>query len=77
VEIHEKIEFIRQQKQITKTQIAKKCSKTPAWYTNISKGKTKIDVDTLERIADALEIDIKMLFDKELNDALNKCKALL
>ncbi|GIO24281.1 helix-turn-helix domain-containing protein [Oceanobacillus sp. J11TS1] len=77
MQIHEKIEFIRQQKKITKTQIAEICSKTPAWYTNISNGKTKIDVDTLEKIADALDIDVKMLFDKELNDALNKCKEFL
>lgn len=77
MEIHEKIEFIRQQKGVTKTHIAQKCSKTPAWYTNVSKGKTKIDVQTLELIANSLDIDVKMLFDKELNDALNKCKEFL
>lgn len=66
--INEKIEKIRERKGVTKTHIAKKCGHTPAWYTDIVKGR-RIKVDTLQKIADALEVDIKIFFDDKLSDS--------
>lgn len=69
--IHEKIELIRQRKGVTKTHIANKCNKTSAWYTGISQGKSRIDVETLQQIADALEVDVRIFFDDDLSVTLN------
>lgn len=60
--INEKIEQIRQRKGITKKYIAEKCGHTPAWYTDIVKGRS-LKVETLQKIADALEVDIRTFFD--------------
>lgn len=64
--INEKIEQIRKSKGITKKHIAEKCGHTPAWYTDILKGRS-IKVDTLQKIADALEVDIIVFFEENLS----------
>ena len=64
--INEKIEHIRQRKGVTKKHIAEKCGHTPAWYTDIVKGRP-IKVDTLQKIADALEVDIRIFFEENLS----------
>ena len=64
--INEKIEQIRKSKGITKKHIAEKCGHTPAWYTDILKGRS-IKVDTLQKIADALEVDIIVFFEEKLS----------
>ena len=71
MKVHEKIEEIRKSKGVTKTHIAKKCNKTVAWYYGISKGKRTLNVQTLQEIANALEVDVKNFFDNELSDSLN------
>ena len=72
--IHEKIELIRKRKGITKTHIANRCNKTSAWYTGVSQGRTRIDVETLELIADALDVDVRIFFGNELSESLKKGK---
>lgn len=67
--INEKVEQIRQKKGITKKHIAEKCGHSPAWYTDILKGRP-IKVDTLEKIADALEVDIRIFFENNLSETL-------
>lgn len=62
IAVHLKIEEIRTRKGVTKTHIARKCSKTTAWYHGISVGRRKLNVDTLQEIANALEVDIKDFF---------------
>lgn len=69
--IHERIEAIRIRKGVTKTHIAKSCGRSIGWYHGISTGRRKPSVDYLEKIADALEVDVKVFFDKELSDTLN------
>lgn len=77
MKIHEKIELLRQRKGVTKTHIANKCNKTSAWYTGISKGRSKIDVETLQQIADALEVDVRVFFEDNLSVSLkNKKQAI-
>lgn len=70
LEVYERIEIIRNRKGVTKTHIANKCGKTPAWYTRVSKGKTKLDVDNLQDIANALEVDVRIFFDNKLSVTL-------
>ncbi len=64
--INEKVEQIRISKGVTKKHIAEKCGHTPAWYTDIVKGRS-IKVDTLQKVADALDVDIRIFFEKELS----------
>lgn len=74
--VHEKIEEIRKEKGVTKTIIAEKCNKTVAWYHGISTGKRKANVDSLQEIADALEVDVRDFFESELSD-LHKNKEVI
>jgi transcriptional regulator with XRE-family HTH domain len=70
--VYKKIEEIRKRKGVTKTHIAKHCGKTVAWYYGISTGKRTPNVDSLQQIADALEVDVRIFFEDELSDSLNK-----
>lgn len=72
--IHEKVELIRKRKGITKKHIADRCNKTSAWYTGVSQGRTRIDVETLEEIADALGVDVRIFFGNELSVTLKSDK---
>jgi len=60
--IHERIEEVRKRKGVTKTHIAKRCDRSTAWYHGISTGRRKPTVESLEMIAEALEVDIKNFF---------------
>lgn len=70
MELHEKIEYIRQKKGVQKKFIASKCGKKPYWYTRLIQGKVKVTVDDLEHIADALDVDIKIFFSENLSETL-------
>lgn len=72
--IHERIEEIRKSKGVTKTHIAKKCNRTVSWYHGISTGRRKPNVESLQQIADALGVDVKIFFDDDLSDSLNDSK---
>lgn len=67
MKIHERIEQVRKSKGVTKTFIAKRCGKTPTWYTDISNGKRGVSVEALEQIAGALGVDVRIFFDKKLS----------
>lgn len=69
--VYLKIEEIRKSKGVTKTHIAKSCGKTVAWYYGISTGKRIPNVESLQMIADALEVDVRDFFETELSDTLN------
>lgn len=70
--VYMKIEEIRVSKGITKTHIAKSCGKTVAWYYGISTGKRIPNVESLQMIADALEVDVRDFFENNLSVTLNK-----
>jgi len=70
--VYERIEEIRKRKGVTKTHIAKSCGKTVSWYYGISVGRRTPDVDSLQEIADALEVDIRVFFGDKLSDSLNR-----
>lgn len=74
--VYLKIEEIRVSKGVTKTHIAKSCGKTVAWYYGISTGKRIPNVESLQMIADALEVDIRDFFESELSVTLNEEKQL-
>jgi len=74
MKIHEKIEQIRIKKGVTKTFIAKKCGRTPTWYTDISNGRRGISVEALKQIADALEVDVRIFFSEKLSVTQNSDK---
>lgn len=73
--IHERIEEIRKAKGVTKTHIARKCNRTVSWYHGISTGRRKPNVESLELIASALEVDVKDFFEDNLSDPLNKSQS--
>lgn len=74
--VYLKIEEIRLSKGVTKTHIAKSCGKTVAWYYGISTGKRVPNVESLQMIADALEVDIRDFFGSELSATLINEKQL-
>lgn len=74
--VHLKIEEIRERKGVTKSHIARGCERTPQWYSKVSKGAIVLDVITLERIADVLEVDVKVFFENKLNVTFNSEKKL-
>lgn len=69
--VYERIEDIRKSKGVTKTHIANCCGKTVSWYYGISVGRRIPDVNALQEIADALEVDVRIFFANELSDTLN------
>jgi transcriptional regulator with XRE-family HTH domain len=69
--LHEKIESIRISKGVTKTAIAKKCNKSVAWYHGISTGRRTANVDSIQEIAKALDVHVKVFFEEKLSDTLN------
>ncbi|ALX47485.1 helix-turn-helix domain-containing protein [Lentibacillus amyloliquefaciens] len=75
--VYEKIEEIRKEKGVTKTSIAKKCNKTVAWYHGISTGKRKANVDSLQEIAYALEVDVRIFFESKLSVMQNKSEEVI
>lgn len=77
MELHEKIEQVRKNKGVTKTFIAKKCGRTPTWYTDISNGRRGVSVDALKQIANALDVDVRIFFGDELSDTHNKGKKVV
>jgi len=74
--VYLKIEEIRKQKGVTKTHIAKSCGKTVAWYYGISTGKRVPNVESLQMIADALEVDVRDFFEHTLSVTLNVDKKM-
>lgn len=70
--VYLKIEEIRIQKGVTKTHIAKRCGKSVSWYHGISTGRRIPNVESLQEIAIALEVDIKDFFENELSVPLNE-----
>lgn len=70
MDINQKIEYIRQQKGILKSYIAAKCGYKPSWYTDIANGKKRITVDDLQKIANALGVDVTIFFKENLSETL-------
>ena len=71
VPVYQNIELIRKRKGVTKTHIAKKCNKTTQWYYGISTGKRQPNVEALQQIADALEVDVRDFFTNQLSETRN------
>lgn len=68
------MELIRKRKGITKTHIAKHCSRSVSWYADIAKGRRRVYLDDFLMIADAMSEDVKVFFDNKLSATLNKPK---
>jgi transcriptional regulator with XRE-family HTH domain len=69
--IHIRVENVRKARGVTKTHLARVCNKTVAWYSDVSKGKIRLTVNDLEKIAIGLNVDVKIFFDKKLSETLN------
>lgn len=65
--IHIRVENVRVSRGVTKTHIARACNKTVAWYSDVSKGKIRLTVDDLEKIAKALNVDVRIFFESKLS----------
>lgn len=65
--IYIRVEKVRVSRGVTKTHLARSCNKTVAWYSDVSKGKIRLTVDDLEKIAIALNVDVRIFFNKKLS----------
>lgn len=69
------IETLRKRKGMTKTHIANHCGKTITWYADIAKGRRRICLDDVLLIAEAMEVEEKIFFDRKLSETLNPQKS--
>lgn len=69
--IYQRVESIRVAHGVTKTHVAKSCGKSAAWYSDVSKGKIRLTVDDLEKIADALNVNVVLFFGYQLSETRN------
>lgn len=76
VAVHERMEQVRIKKGVTKTHIAKVCGHTPQWYYAISTGRRTPNVNSVQKIANALEVEASIFFKDELSDTRNEDKNL-
>jgi transcriptional regulator with XRE-family HTH domain len=70
--IHIRVEQVRKRKGVTKAHIARRCGHSPSWYHDISKGRRKMTVETLEQIADVLEVPVTHFFEDKISESLTK-----
>lgn len=68
------MEMIRKRKGITKTHIAKHCKRSVSWYADIAKGRRSVYLDDFMMIAEAMGEDVRIFFDHQLSDTLNRPK---
>lgn len=71
ISVCEKIEEIRVKKGVTKTHIAKHCSKSVSWYADIVKGRRRLYVEDMFLIVDAMEMSAVLSFDQKISDTHN------
>ena len=65
MKIQEKIRLLRHQQNLTQEQVAEKLDITPQAYSRIEQGKTKINIDRLQQLANIFDIDITDLMTNE------------
>ena len=79
VEYGKRIKQLRMTKGIKATYVAGKLGLTPAGYSGIERGRTKLTAEKAQQIADILGVDIREIFsEEEASGTLNrpkKCKA--
>lgn len=64
--ISKKIKAIRLSKGIKQNEIAYRCNFDKSSYNNIEAGKRNLTVASLFKIANALEVSVKVFFDDEI-----------
>lgn len=67
MKIQEKIRFLRQQKGLTQEQIAELLDVTPQAYSKIEQGKTRLNIERIQQIANIFNIDITDLINNDNN----------
>lgn len=58
MKIQEKIRLLRHQQNLTQEQLAEKLDITPQAYSKIEQGKTKLNIDRIQQIANVFNVDI-------------------
>jgi len=67
----ERIAKIRRGKGMSQAFITNKLGKTPAWLSNIEKGRRGIGAEELHQVADILGVGIGIFFKEGLNEKLS------
>ncbi|WP_394261214.1 helix-turn-helix domain-containing protein [Moraxella boevrei] len=67
MKIQEKIRFLRQQKNLTQEQVAELLDLTPQAYSKIEQGKTRLNIERIQQIANIFNIDITDLINNDSN----------
>lgn len=77
MEIYERIRSIRLAKNLTQEYMAVQLDIDVANYGRLERGKSKIDIERLKRIADILSVSLEeMVSEKETNQFLKQEKAI-
>lgn len=67
MKIQEKIRFLRQQRDLTQEKIAELLDLTPQAYSKIEQGKTRLNIERIQQIANIFNIDITDLITNDGN----------
>lgn len=68
--IHKNVEKIRMAKGVTKTYLAGKLGMSVQGYRHIVSGNTRLDVERLKIIAEALDVEPAVFFDDKLTNTV-------
>lgn len=69
------IESTRKRKRITMKEIADHCGKTIPWYADIAKGRRRVYLDDMLKIAEALNEEPQIFFASQLSVTLSEPKS--
>jgi transcriptional regulator with XRE-family HTH domain len=58
MKVHEKIRFLREEKELSQEEMAKRLHMSVNGYSRIERGETKAYIPKLEKIADVLDVDL-------------------
>ncbi|PIC72489.1 helix-turn-helix domain-containing protein [Sporosarcina sp. P17b] len=68
--VHENLKKIRIAKGVTQVHLAKKLNVTPMTYSRMENGDSKIDVERMKILSQALETDIEVFFNNKLTESV-------
>lgn len=68
--VHENLKKIRIAKGVTQSHLAKKLNISGMTYSRMENGDSKIDVERLKKISQALSVEIEVFFDNKLTESV-------
>lgn len=68
--VHENLRKLRKAKGVSQSFLAKKLGVSNMTYSRLENGETRIDVERLNTIAKALDVNVEIFFNQKLTDSV-------